>query len=361
MDAEGYEPSPEPAPEPAPRSVKGHLLAILTVIAMAFALKETSSVTLPLAFGLFCACLLWPVMRVLSKVLPRGLAATFATLAFLGVCVAFFAGLGHTGSVVTSRLTESGSRLRESLAQLEASAASAGLPVDQLTNGGGSGMVREGGKVGFEILAGAFLVVAFLSLGLFEAREARIKVRRASRSSRRARRFLEVTDRVSKQFRRYFWVRTLVGAITGGLVAVGAWAIGLELWWLWGALNFLLNYIPTIGSVIGVLPPTLYALVQFQGDWGMAAAAIAVVGGVQLVMGNWIDPLMQGKALELSPLVVLFSIAFWGWVWGVAGALIGVPLTVLVVLVAREFEKTRWLAVLLAGLGETGADDETDP
>jgi len=338
--------------EPEPRSVRDHLLAILTVIAVGFALKATSAVTLPLAFGLFLACLMWPVMRLLAKAAPRGVAATGATLVFLGVVVAFFKGLYELGEVVADRLSRSGARLEQTAAELQAWGSSMGISLDGAS--GGAGWLERGGKIGVEGLAGAFLVIAFLSLALFEAREARIKVERASRSAARTRRILAVTDRVSVQFRRYFLVRTLVGAITGVGCAFGAWAIGLELWWLWGILNFLLNYIPTIGSVIGVVPPALYALVQFQGDWAMAGAAIGVVGGVQLIMGNWIDPLMQGKALELSPLVVLFSVAFWGWIWGVAGALIGVPLTVLVVLVTREHPKTRWIAILLAGLDDDG-------
>ena len=135
--------------------------------------------------------------------------------------------------------------------------------------------------------------------------------------------------------------------------------IGLELWWLWGLLNFLLNYIPTLGSFLGVIPPALFALVQFDGDWSMVLAAVGVVGGVQLVMGNWIDPLVQGKALELSPLVVLFTVTFWGWVWGVAGALIAVPLTVLIALVCAESERTRWIAILLAGDPSEEPDAET--
>jgi len=336
--------------------VRDHLLAVLAVVAVGFALKATSAVTLPLVFGLFLACLLWPVMRALARVAPRGLAASGAPLVFVAVVVAFFAGLYQTGALIGERLARSRGQHERAAAEVTAWAGSHGISLDGAP--GSTALIERGGKIGFEVVAGAFLVLAFLSLALYEAREARLKVERASSSSERARKTLAVADRVSVQLRRYFWVRTLVGAITGAGCAFGAWAIGLELWWLWGILNFLLNYIPTLGSVIGVLPPAIYALVQFQGDWAMAGAAIAVVGGVQLVMGNWVDPLLQGKALRLSPLVVLLSVAFWGWVWGVAGALIGVPLTILIVLVTREHPKTRWIATFLAGLEEVSEPPE---
>jgi hypothetical protein len=105
---------------------------------------------------------------------------------------------------------------------------------------------------------------------------------------------------------------------------------------------------PTIGSILGVLPPALYALAQSDGGMGLALLSLGVIGGIQLIMGNYIDPLVQGRVLSLSPLIVLFSVAFWGWMWGVAGAFIGVPITIATVLICRRFESTRWIATLLA-------------
>jgi predicted PurR-regulated permease PerM len=126
-------------------------------------------------------------------------------------------------------------------------------------------------------------------------------------------------------------------------------------------LNFLLNYIPTLGSILGVIPPVLFGLVQ--GGWRLGALALVAVGGVQLVMGTLVDPRLQGRYLRLSPLVVLFSVAFWEWLWGIPGAFIGVPLTVGLVITLARFESTRWVAVLLSdvdGEGE-GEPDAGEP
>ena len=341
------------------RRVRNTLLGVLTVIAVGFALRETASVTLPLAFAFFLAALVWPVTRWLARHVPRGVAVAGGTLVFLTVAAGFFASLYGTAAALREQARGYEQRFVAAIDGARTWAIDHGVPVDELdASSTFAGLLQSSGRVGLEAIAGFVLVIAVMSLAMLEVSEAQRKVR-ASTSERRATRILEVSERVSSQFRRYFLVRTLIGLITGVLCAGGAWMIGLELWWLWGLLNFLLNYIPTLGSFLGVIPPALFALVQFDGDWSMVLAAVGVVGGVQLVMGNWIDPLVQGKALELSPLVVLFTVTFWGWVWGVAGALIAVPLTVLIALVCAESERTRWIAILLAGDPSEEPDAET--
>jgi predicted PurR-regulated permease PerM len=103
----------------------------------------------------------------------------------------------------------------------------------------------------------------------------------------------------------------------------------------------------------------VFALVQFE-SFTMAALVLATVGGVQLVMGNYVDPLVQGRYMKLSPVVVLLAVTFWGFVWGIAGALIAVPLTVFAVLVCREFESTRFIAELLASVDEENERQPAD-
>lgn len=326
---------------------KTALLAILVVIASAFALQQTISVTLPLAFGVFFVCLFWPLQKVLTKVLPNGVAVLTNVLLFLAIAVAFGWALWWIGEQTKKGLEGRWDTIESSLADLESWLAGLGFELGGGGGGGGGGAesyLKRAGKVGFELVGGFTLTLAFLGLGLLEARDYEGKLQDETRDDR----WPAVVENIALQMRRYFLVRTGIGALTGALCALGGFLIGLELWWLWGVLNFLLNYIPTLGSIIGVVPPVLYALVQSGGDPGLPIAAFAVVGGVQLVMGNWIDPLVQGKYLSLSPLVVLFSVIFWGWVWGIVGALIGVPLTILVVLLTREFESTAWIATFLA-------------
>jgi predicted PurR-regulated permease PerM len=122
--------------------------------------------------------------------------------------------------------------------------------------------------------------------------------------------------------------------------------MGLDLAVLWGLLAGILNFIPTIGSIVSVIPPALFALLQFGVGW-QAPAVLVGIGLIQIVLGAYVDPKLQGRYLELSAFVVLVSITFWGWAWGLAGAFIAVPLTAALVVALGEFEETEWVARLL--------------
>jgi predicted PurR-regulated permease PerM len=127
------------------------------------------------------------------------------------------------------------------------------------------------------------------------------------------------------QLQRFWVARTIAGFLTGVTVGLVLWLMGVPLAWLWGMLNFLLNYIPTVGSFIGVVIPVGFAMVA---DVGTSTLYIAIaVGTIQTIYGVFIDPLIQDRFLPMSALMIFLSILFWGWMWGPWGALIGVPLT----------------------------------
>ncbi len=123
--------------------------------------------------------------------------------------------------------------------------------------------------------------------------------------------------------------------------------MGVDFAPFWGVLFFLLNYLPNIGSIIAGIPPTLLAFVQFG-----PGKALLVAGGLlamEQVTGNFLDPRLQGRTLNVSSLVVLLSVILWGWIWGVPGALIAVPLTVTIILACSKVAMLRPIAVLLSG------------
>ena len=123
--------------------------------------------------------------------------------------------------------------------------------------------------------------------------------------------------------------------------------MGLDLALLWGVTAFLLNYVPTLGPAAAIVPPTVFALLQFGGI-ERAAGVFFGVGAIQFLIGNFVDPKIEGRAVALSPVVVLFAVVLWGWIWGVLGALTAVPLTVTIVIVCQHFDGTRWVAALLS-------------
>jgi predicted PurR-regulated permease PerM len=159
--------------------------------------------------------------------------------------------------------------------------------------------------------------------------------------------FLRIRDGVEQ----YLWVQTL----TGLMIATSSWvamvAVGLKDAAFWGFLIFLVAYIPVIGGLLAILAPPLFALLQFDSLW-QAIVLFGVFNGIGVVVGNFIYPRMQGRSLNIDPVVVLLALAFWGAIWGLAGAFLSTPLTVMAMVILAQFEGTRWIAVLLSADGE---------
>ena len=141
---------------------------------------------------------------------------------------------------------------------------------------------------------------------------------------------------------------------TGVLVWAFATLAGLQLAAEWGVIAFALNYIPFIGPFIATVFPTLFALAQFE-SWQAALAVFACLNLIQFVVGSYIEPRVSGSALAISPFVVLFSVFFWTFLWGLFGAFIGVPITIAVLTFCAQHPSSRWLAELLGAPGRTRA------
>jgi len=164
-----------------------------------------------------------------------------------------------------------------------------------------------------------------------------------------------IFERVRRGVESYIWVQTVVGFLITGLSAALMLATGLTHVPFWCAIIFLSNYIPAIGAAIGVLFPAAFGLVEFSTLW----PALILVGGLEAIhfaVSHVVQPRMQGQSLNLDPIVVLLSLAFWGAVWGVVGAFLSTPLAVMAMAIMAEFSSTRGLAVLLSRDGRPYAD-----
>ncbi|AXQ95621.1 AI-2E family transporter [Cereibacter azotoformans] len=166
----------------------------------------------------------------------------------------------------------------------------------------------------------------------------------------RARRVEEIVGSIMRRVNRYLLVKTLVSAITGLLVWGVALAFGLDLAAPLGMLTFILNFIPSIGSIVSTLLIVLVAFVQTV-DVATALSLLAFVGAIQFICGNVLDPMLMGRALQLSSFGIIISLAFWGAVWGIPGMFLSVPIMVALMIVSAEIDPLRPIAVLLSRQG----------
>ena len=168
-----------------------------------------------------------------------------------------------------------------------------------------------------------------------------------------------IFDRVRRGVESYMWVQTVVGVIITAASAALMLATGLTHIPFWCAIIFLSNYIPAIGAAIGVLFPAAFGLVEFTSIW----PAIGLVAGLEAIhfaVSHVVQPRMQGRSLNLDPIVVLLALAFWGAVWGVVGAFLSTPLAVMAMAILAEFRSTRPMAVLMSRDGKPYADLEAE-
>ncbi|MEC8725171.1 MAG: AI-2E family transporter [Pseudomonadota bacterium] len=156
---------------------------------------------------------------------------------------------------------------------------------------------------------------------------------------------------IQKRTQTYIAVKTLLSLVTAVLSYVVLVAVGLDLAGFWAFVIFLLAYIPTIGSLLGVIFPALMALLQFGGISEFLIIAVGL-GAAQLVIGNVLEPRMMGRSLNLSSLVVIVSLAVWGSLWGVTGMFLSVPITVVLMIILAQFKQTRPIAILLSANGK---------
>ncbi len=199
------------------------------------------------------------------------------------------------------------------------------------------------------ILEGAVFVLIYLGFMLASRKSFQNKLAELFQDGESG--AVEVFERIQHGVESYIWVQTLVGLIIAVGSAVMMWPTGIHHILFWSFLIFLANYIPAIGAAIGVLLPPLFALVDQDGIW----KPIALLIGLEVLhftVSHVVQPRMQGQSLNIDPIVVLLSLAFWGVVFGIAGAFLSTPLTVIVMAVCAEFPATRPVAVLLSDDGK---------
>jgi AI-2 transport protein TqsA len=331
-----------------PRSAwTNRMLGVIAFVLVTSALRASYPVTMPLAVAAVVIAAVWPVKPWLDRMLPSKLSYLGTILVLLLVLGGFAAATYFSSLQIMEAFSQNWDRIEDAYGSFSDTAKALGLHL------GGRQGYENLVDFGRQVLANAYTITVYLGfialliiLGLPEVPALRAKLRAEFRVQER-REVVEAAEEIAAKIRRYLGVTTLTSVITG--VACGAWslAVGLDLFLVWGILNFLLNYVPVIGNLVGIVPPTLYAVIQY-GNWTMPLVIFLGFAAIQIVISNLVYPMLQGRSLSLSPIAVVVMLAFWGWVWGIAGALIAIPVTTAMVIVCDHFAATRWIATLLS-------------
>jgi predicted PurR-regulated permease PerM len=200
-------------------------------------------------------------------------------------------------------------------------------------------------------LSTILLMITYFIFILAGRRHAKQKLANLSDSPSGAKSLEAAIRHIAADIETYLWVQTVTGVMIAAASALVMYAVGLNEALFWTIVLFLLCYIPMIGVTVGSIVPALFALLQFPTWW----QAVVVFGGIQIaafVVGNFIYPRMQAESQNIDPVATLFSLAFWGFLWGITGAFLAVPLTLMVMMICAYFPRTRWVAVLLSNDGK---------
>ena len=195
------------------------------------------------------------------------------------------------------------------------------------------------------------IITVYLIFLLLEQRTFGDKIKAIIRDPKRQEDTFELIDKMRSDIRSYVGIKVLTSTATGLISYMVLKLVGVDFASFWAVLIFLLNFIPTIGSIIATLFPSLLTLIQFP-TLGPFVVTISVLTVVQFCIGSLIEPRLMGNRLNLSPIVILLSLGLWGSVWGIPGMFLCVPITVIIMIICSYYPATRPLAILLSGNGK---------
>ncbi|ACB50027.1 hypothetical protein cce_0676 [Crocosphaera subtropica ATCC 51142] len=326
------------------------LMAIIAIILILAALKATQPISMPLAFAFFIVVLVYPLQNRLEQNLPRWLSLIIVLLVLGGVVALAQGALSLSAEIIEPKVPQYLDRLEQMWETAQSWANNYGLPVPHFNSQINNTPIQltqqaiSGFQTVISTISLLILTISLLILLLLEVSQYKRKVQQAF-SSRTSQHIINAVGNTSEKLRRYLTVMTFTCILTGVLTGIWCLIIGVDLALVWALIAFILNYVPTLGSIIAVIPPTVIAIL-FNGV-PRGIATVIGLGIIQVIMGNFVDPRIQGKTLQLSPFIALFSIVFWGWIWGIPGAILGIPMTISIILFCQEFETTRGVAILL--------------
>lgn len=336
------------------------LLGVLVLIAVGVVLRQARSILLPFSLAVFISYVLNPIITFFERRRIPGAISVVLAMIVTFLVLNSIAVLVYTSirsfSAEFPLYEQRLERLWEHI--LRILNLPLGLPTSDQPGAGASTLLDTAQQFSLSkiilltmdsflsFISNTVMVLLFLLFILVGRNQLTRKVRIAFAPDV-ASKVSEMLINVNSQIQKYLIAKTMISLATGLLATVVLLFFDVEFALIWGVLTFLLNFIPTIGSIIATALPVGVALIQFGAVVPVVWVAVSLIV-IQMVMGNILDPRIIGQSVNLSPLVVLFSLIFWGWLWGIIGMFLAVPISVILKIIFENVESLRPISVLMS-------------
>jgi AI-2 transport protein TqsA len=331
---------------------RGFVHVLFAAVLVSAALYFAHIVLEPIAFALFGMALVWPFQKALEARMPKPIALALTVLVTLIVIFALASAIvwsiGDVAHWVLANLARFQSLYMRATQWLEGHGIFVTEGVGEYNIRAFAGLLQQiatavNSFAGFCVVVFLLLTFGLTELTYFGRRFDELEPKIGWKISQTA-------GEIAKKIRKYMLILTLASTLTGLAVFVYTHSLGLDLAIAWGVISFVLNYIPYLGPLIAVALPVLFATVQFE-SWKMAAIIFGGLYIIQFLIGNYLEPVIAGKALAISPFVMLVAFFFWGFLWGIPGAFIGLPMTIALITICDQDPSSRWIVRLLSPSG----------
>lgn len=326
-------------------------LVIVVIFIGGVVIRLAKPVLFPFFLAIFLTFILSPVLDLLTRLkIPKAVSIIFIVLIAFFIIYLLGALFYSSGKTATAEFPKYGQKINSILNSIQEKLNRPDWQPDdwvgQLEFSKVGGFLLSSIGPFFSFISNLFLIFIFLIFILAGRGKTRIKIMN-SFSKKRAEKIIKVIENIDSQIQKYLAIKTGISLVTGILVAVVLMLFDVDFAILFGFLAFLLNYIPNIGSIIANAFPVIIACFQFETLWP-AFWILVILIIIQQIMGSFIEPRLMGKGLDLSPLLVLFFLFFWGWLWGIPGMILAIPIAAVIKIICSNIDGLQFVAELMS-------------
>ena len=360
----------------------------LALVAACFVLKILSSIFIPMVLALFFSIFFLPLLNLMErKRIPRLLGVIFAVLVLLLLLLFASLFLLNTVSKFAVEFPKYQVKIQSFYIQLDGYLQNFGETIgsrlnydmpenfslfsliqtvkwgDWISSGLNAVVNRSFSFISAFTVLVLFLVFILSERVVIQDRLKLIFIRRnedgseTSESLKKAEKVAAIVSQIGKDTLSYLWLKTIISALTAFCVGIATSVVGMDFVPLWVAITFFFNFIPNIGSIAAVFIIATFGFAQFSPNWPVVAYIFFINGIIQFIIGNWLDPMLQGKKFNLSPVIVFFSLLFWSWMWGIVGMFLAVPMMMLIKIIMINIPALQPVEALISG-DSSGEKDE---